>query len=121
MPGKGRPFEKGHKGGGDPHAGQRQKYRARIFACSTVEDFDAVAKRLIALAKGGEQWAVKEYFDRILGKETQGIDGDFTIDDRTHAEAELRERLQAIAAVVLPGLSSGGSMAAGTGPEPAQD
>lgn len=45
-------------------------------------DREVIAENLIALAKAGEQWAIKEFLDRMDGKATQHIEQDVTSNGR---------------------------------------
>ena len=65
---KGR-FTKGNPGGpGNPHAGAVRRWRRALIETVTVEDIKAVIAGLVAKAKKGERWAVKELLDRCLGR-----------------------------------------------------
>lgn len=72
-------FQPGHSksGPGNPFARQIAQYRAELYDAVTREDIRDIALRLVALARGGEQWAVKELLDRTMGKPTQPIEGQF--------------------------------------------
>jgi hypothetical protein len=62
-------FAKGNKlGRGNPLAGRAAKLRARLLRKVTAEDFDAIADKLIAMGKGGDLAAIKELFDRLMGR-----------------------------------------------------
>jgi len=60
--------------GGNRRSEARKRHRELIANSTTDEDVQAVWARLIASAKAGEQWAVKEFFDRVLGKSTTPIE-----------------------------------------------
>lgn len=45
----------------------------------TPLDFDIILKKTLILAKDGEEWAVKEIFDRLMGKATQTLELDAKI------------------------------------------
>jgi hypothetical protein len=67
-------FAVGTVGGpGNPYSRQVNEFRAALFSALTVEEFHAIARKLIALAIEGQPWAVKELFDRILGKPIVGV------------------------------------------------
>ncbi len=62
-------FVKGNAGGpGNPHGRRVATLRAMLLAEVGDEDFKAVARRLVELAKEGDLPAVRELFDRMLGK-----------------------------------------------------
>jgi hypothetical protein len=44
------------------------KYRSLIYEATTSEDFLAVWRKVVELAKAGDRWAVREFFDRLIGK-----------------------------------------------------
>lgn len=67
-------FQKGHKFGGNPFAGAREKWRARVNKAVTERQFDNILKGVLILAEQGEEWAVKEIFDRLMGKATQSLE-----------------------------------------------
>ena len=74
-------FAPNNKGGpGNPHNGPSQKFRAMVYECVTEEDFKAVIAQLVALARSGEDWAVKEFLDRVLGKSRQTVDVNGALD-----------------------------------------
>lgn len=56
--------------GGNTISQRRAHWRNAITEKTSDEDFDEIWKKLVTLAKEGEQWAVKEFFDRTLGKAT---------------------------------------------------
>ena len=62
-------FAPGNKlGKGNPLAGRAAKLRARLLRKVTADDFDAIADKLIAMAKGGDLAAIRELYDRTIGK-----------------------------------------------------
>lgn len=62
-------FVRGNAGGpGNPHAKHVGALRAALLEAVTPEDFKAIAAALVSAAKRGEAWAVRELFDRTLGK-----------------------------------------------------
>lgn len=72
---RGKPFEKGWKGGpGNPHAAQTSILRAALLAAVTPEDIHDIARTLIKSAKGGDIGAIKELFDRTMGKASQPVE-----------------------------------------------
>ena len=71
-------FVPGWKGGpGNPYAKKVAEFRSRVLAVISVEDCDAVLRKLTKQAIAGESWAVKEFLDRVMGKakETVQIEG----------------------------------------------
>jgi len=70
-------FAKGNAGGpGNPHGKRVADLRAALLEAVTPEDIRAVAHTLVKRAKMGEVQAIRELFDRLLGKPQQGGDGD---------------------------------------------
>ena len=62
-------FQNGNPGGpGNPHGKQVELFRSAIMAAVTREDFRAIARRLVADAKGGSVRAAQLIFDRTLGR-----------------------------------------------------
>jgi hypothetical protein len=62
-------FASGNKGGpGNPYAARVGRWRAIMTDAVTDDDMRAVVAALVAAAKRGESWAVKEVFDRTVGK-----------------------------------------------------
>ncbi len=65
-------FAKGNPGGpGNPHAKKIAELRAALIDAVTVEDVQAIARKMVERAKNGFNsdlvW-VKELFDRVFGK-----------------------------------------------------
>lgn len=56
---------------GNPHAKRIGELRAALLAAITDEDWRAILAKLVDAAKEGEQWAIREIFDRTLGKPTE--------------------------------------------------
>ena len=78
-------FAAGNPGGrGNPHAAQVGRLRAALLAAVSEDDMTAIIAKLVAMAKGGDVRAIKEVFDRTLGKPV---------------EADLLERLATLEAV----------------------
>ena len=78
-------FVAGNRGGpGNPHGAQVGRLRAALLEAVKPEDMTAIVARLVELAKGGDVRAIKEVFDRTLGKPV---------------EADLLERLATLEAV----------------------
>ena len=68
-------FIKGTRGGpGNPYAKKVHGFRSFIMRCTSEEDFREIWEGLIEEAKKREQWAVREFFDRTIGKANQPID-----------------------------------------------
>lgn len=79
--GRGR-FSAGNRGGpGNPLAGQVAKLRAAMLEAVTEDDMRAIIATLIEQAKSGNIAAIKELFERTLGKPQ---------------EADLLERLETL-------------------------
>ena len=75
-------FAPGWRGGpGNPHARKVAKLRSALLATVTEDDMKAVTLKLVAMARDGNLPAIKEMFERVLGKPI---------------EADLMERLDAL-------------------------
>jgi hypothetical protein len=62
-------FAKGNKGGpGNPFFNRQKAYRTAILEAVTPEEVVAVMHTLIAKAQEGDVAAIKEVFDRTVGK-----------------------------------------------------
>lgn len=69
--GQGR-FLPGNPGGpGNPLAGRVHQYRTALAEAVTEDDIRAVIGKLVAAARAGERWAIRELLDRCLGKPMQ--------------------------------------------------
>jgi hypothetical protein len=87
-------FLPGHKGGpGNPMAAQVAAWRRALHETVTPDDIRAVMLALLEAAKSGKAWAVKEFFDRTLGKPL---------------EADLIERMEDIERRITEALEEGG-------------
>jgi len=65
-------FAPGNPGGpGNPFARQTGALRSALLDAVTPEEVGAIAAKLVALAKAGNVAAIREVFDRTLGKPTQ--------------------------------------------------
>jgi len=53
---------------GNPHQKATQRFRATLMETVKPADFRAVVRKLVAKAKAGEPWAVKELLDRTVGR-----------------------------------------------------
>ena len=93
-------FKPGNRfGKGNPLGGKIEKLRAAIVQATTREDFQAIARKLVAMAKTGDVAAAREVFDRVLGKpnRTVTLDADpifRTPADRAAEAASMTERLR---------------------------
>ena len=56
---------------GNPHARRVAKLRSILLEAVTDDDFRAVARKLIELARSGDLKAIKELLDRTLGRPTE--------------------------------------------------
>ena len=73
-------FALGNAGGpGNPNAAAVGKWRAALAETVTVADIQKVTAILIAQARAGEAWAIRELFDRTLGKSRQSIEVDANV------------------------------------------
>lgn len=83
-------FAAGNSGGpGNPHARAVGQLRAAMMASITPQDVSAVVAALVAQAKAGEPWAVRELLDRVLGK-PEAIDLLERLDDLERATGASR-------------------------------
>jgi hypothetical protein len=77
-------FAQGNPGGpGNPHVQAVAAWRAALVAAVSAEDIQAVIAKLVAEARKGTAWAVKELLDRCLGKPDLkvAVEAGPTIDD----------------------------------------
>ena len=98
---KGR-FLPGNPGGpGNPQARNVATWRGALAASVSADDVAEVTRKLLEAARAGEPWAVKEFFDRCLGKPHVQID--LTADVDTVRQYSERERAEAkrIARILL--------------------
>ena len=66
--GKGR-FTAGNAGGpGNPHAKRIGQLRSALLTAVTAKDISAIVRELVARAKAGDVRAIREVFDRTLGR-----------------------------------------------------
>lgn len=82
--GKGR-FLKGHKGYKDmkdPIRAKRKQLIDALVAAVSPADIQAIAKRLVKDAKGGDKPATHELLNRCMGKARQQIDVDGNVEFR---------------------------------------
>ncbi len=78
-------FASGNPGGpGNPHACQVGRLRTALLAAVSEDDMTSIVAKLVAMAKAGDVRAIKEVFDRTLGRPV---------------EADLLERLATLEAV----------------------
>jgi len=69
---KGR-FVKGNVGGpGNPHAKRTNQIRQSLLAAVTPEDIQAIIRKLIERAKGGDVVAARELLQRAIGNAAEG-------------------------------------------------
>jgi len=62
-------FAAGNKAAkGNPHQQATQRFRATLMETVKPADLKAVVRQLVAKAKAGEPWAVKELLDRSVGR-----------------------------------------------------
>ena len=62
-------FSKGNKlGRGNPHHVQAAKLRSTPLLAVSPDDLLAVVTAMVARAKAGEPWAIRELLDRCLGR-----------------------------------------------------
>jgi hypothetical protein len=67
-------FAPGNPGGpGNPHAKQVNQLRAALYAAVTPDDIRQIATVLLTRAKDGDVRAIKELFDRLIGRAVQSI------------------------------------------------
>lgn len=59
-------------GPGNPFSRQANTLRAELYKAVTVDDFKAIAAKLVELARAGEKWAIKELLDRLIGRPAIG-------------------------------------------------
>ena len=70
---KGR-FAPGNRiGKGNPLGGRVQKLRVMLHEALTDTDFQEICEKLIEMAKGGDLVAIRELFDRLLGKSSSEV------------------------------------------------
>jgi len=64
-----KPWKKGHSGNPGGVSKSRISFRQALEDAISTEDFTEVVKVLIAEAKKGKSWAIREFFDLTLGKD----------------------------------------------------
>lgn len=71
-------FKKGeYKGGpGNPFAKKTAALRAALLNTVTVEDVEEVVRQLIMQARSGDQTAIHEFLDRVIGRSKPAEDDD---------------------------------------------
>lgn len=103
-------FVVGCKGGpGNPFARRTAQLRAALLDILTEDDLTAIVCKLIELAKGGDLAAIRELFDRTLGKAVAVTD-DNPPDRFAHMIATVQRKpaVQLPAEFLLPpGMDSG--------------
>lgn len=86
-------FAKGNAGGpGNPHAKRVADLRAALVEAVTPADIAAVAKALVRRAKEGEVPAIRELFDRLMGRATPPSDTDTVVALELSPEIRARAR-----------------------------
>lgn len=114
---KGR-FLRGNPGGpGNPNARNVATWRRALADSVSPEDVGQVAQKLLEAAKAGEPWAVREFFDRCLGKPhvqvdlSANLDGPNLLRPLTEAEQDEARRIARVmiesGAVNLPAAMQG--------------
>jgi len=98
---KGR-FLPGNPGGpGNPNARNVAAWRGALAASVSADDVAEVTRKLLEAARAGEPWAVKEFFDRCLGKPHVQIELQADVDAvRQYSERE-RAEAKRIARILL--------------------
>ena len=56
------------------HAQRRLEFQRFLLNCVTEDDLREIADKLVEKAKTGDMYAIKELFDRVLGKPTAPVD-----------------------------------------------
>ena len=70
-------FAKGNSGGpGNPHAKRTAELRTAALHAVTAEDIQEIMAELVRLAKTGDIVAIREVFNRTIGKPTDALDPD---------------------------------------------
>ena len=59
---------------GNPHARQVNRLRTVLLESVTDADLKSVVSKLVTMAKGGDLAAIKELFDRVLGKPPAAVE-----------------------------------------------
>ena len=70
---------------GNPYAKRIGELRSALLSALSDDDWRAILTKLFECAKAGESWAIREIFDRTLGKPV---------------ECDLLERLEALEATL---------------------
>lgn len=63
---------------GNPHAKAVNRFRSILLGSVSDNDLKTVVNQLVEKAKAGEPWAVRELFDRLIGKPVAPLDIDLT-------------------------------------------
>ena len=67
-------FAKGNSGGpGNPYAARVARLRSAMLDAVTDEDFTAIVRKLVELAKGGDMAAIREVMTRTVGKHVEAF------------------------------------------------
>jgi hypothetical protein len=84
-------FLPGNKAGkGNPNHKKVADHRQTMLSTVTEEDTREVIRALIAAARDGVPWAVKEFLDRMIGKPMQQIEANITSTQLTPEEQRRR-------------------------------
>jgi hypothetical protein len=68
-------FAAGNKAArGNPYSRRAARLRAELFRECSPDDFRDIVRALILKARDGDLAAIREVFDRIIGKATEGAD-----------------------------------------------
>jgi len=93
-------FAKGNTlGQGNPHGSAVNRLRTLLLESVTDDDLKAVVSKLVTMAKGGDLAAIKELFDRLLGKPPAAVEVEvaagLSTEESRVSLASIRERLLA--------------------------
>jgi hypothetical protein len=115
---KGR-FLPGNPGGpGNPQACNVATWRKTLAEAVSAEDITQVVQRLVAAAKAGEPWAVRELLDRLLGKPHVQIELQADMDEAREYDERLAVEASRLARLALEEM---GDRAMGLLPAPVVD
>ena len=90
-------FAPGNPGGpGNPLGSRVAALRAMLLDAVSPDDLRAIVATLVAQAKQGDLAAIRELFDRLLGKPTAAMTVDIAPANETLSTEERREQLAAI-------------------------
>ena len=83
-------------GKGNPHHKSVAKLRSALLESVTADDMKAVVGKLVTMAKDGDLAAIRELFDRLLGKPMAAVQVEFGGGCDALTPEESRERLRSI-------------------------